>query len=98
MFHTHADKSRERHLKRWLLVAGALTLETVPLMRRGYGVGGNVVVRCRDGHLFSTLWVPAASLKALRLGPWRVQRCPVGQHWTVVTPVDRQELDQAQLA
>jgi hypothetical protein len=55
------------------------------------------VVRCRDGHLFSTIWVPAVSIKALRLGPWRVQRCPVGRHWALVTPVARDELSPDEL-
>ena len=55
MLHTHADRDRAHHRKRWLLAAGAVALETVPLVRRGYGVGGNVIVRCHDGHLFSTL-------------------------------------------
>lgn len=41
-------------------------------------------VRCRDGHLFTTIWVPLASLKAVRLGDARFQRCPVGGHWTTV--------------
>jgi hypothetical protein len=27
------------------------------------------------------------SFKALRLGRWRFQRCPVGEHWSLVTPV-----------
>ncbi len=80
------------------MAAAAVGAETIPLWQRGYGLGGNVVVRCRDGHLFSTLWVPAASLKALRLGPWRVQRCPVGHHWTVVTPVPREQLSPSELA
>lgn len=42
-------------------------------------------VRCRDGHLFTTIWVPFGSLKALRLGRRRFQYCPVGHHWTMVT-------------
>jgi hypothetical protein len=46
-------------------------------------------VRCRDGHLFTTIWIPFASLKALRLGRRRFQRCPVGHHWSTVTPVDK---------
>ena len=50
-------------------------------------VGGNVVVRCLQGHLFTTIWIPGASLKAIRLGWWRLQRCPVGEHWTLVAPV-----------
>jgi hypothetical protein len=41
-------------------------------------------VRCRDGHLFTTIWVPLGSLKAVRLGDPRFQRCPVGGHWTTV--------------
>lgn len=55
--------------------------------RRGSLFGMDTAVRCRDGHLFTTLWVPGASLKAIRLGWWRFQRCPVGQHWSLVTPV-----------
>jgi hypothetical protein len=46
-------------------------------------------VRCRDGHLFTTIWIPLASLKALRLGRRRFQHCPAGHHWTMVTPLDR---------
>ena len=53
----------------------------------GYRVGGNTVVRCRRGHLFTTLWIPGASMKSIRLGWWRVQRCPVGNHWSLVVPV-----------
>jgi hypothetical protein len=45
-------------------------------------------VRCSDGHLFTTIWIPLASLKAVRLGDRRFQHCPVGHHWTTVTPVD----------
>jgi hypothetical protein len=45
-------------------------------------------VRCRDGHLFTTLWVPLGSLKAVRLGRRRLQRCPVGHHWTTVVRLD----------
>lgn len=50
------------------------------------------MVRCRHGHLFTTIWIPAVSLKSLRLGWYRVQHCPVGQHWTVVTPVNETKL------
>jgi hypothetical protein len=45
-------------------------------------------VRCRAGHLFTTIWIPLGSLKAVRLGTQRYQRCPVGRHWARVTPVD----------
>ena len=91
------DEARGRHLRRAVMVVAALVAETVPLWLRGYGFGGRVIVRCRDGHLFSTIWIPAASVKSLRLGPWRVQRCPVGRHWTLVTPVRRSDLSDEQL-
>jgi len=64
------------------------------MRRRGYPFGGNVVVRCRKGHLFTTLWVPGASLKSVRLGWWRLQRCPVGKHWTLVHPVKEADLGE----
>jgi len=52
------------------------------------------VVRCRQGHLFTTIWIPAASIKSLRLGWWRAQYCPVGRHWSLVTPVREAELSK----
>ncbi len=57
-------------------------------------------VRCADGHVFTTTWVPLVSVKAIRLGRRRIQRCPVGDHWTTITPIDGtnatpEELEQA---
>jgi hypothetical protein len=73
----------------WIAVgAGAALLEAAVLRIRGQGLGGSVVVRCRRGHVFTTIWLPAASVKSLRLGPWRAQWCPVGHHWSIVTPAD----------
>ncbi|HEY7621750.1 MAG TPA: hypothetical protein VH834_18365 [Solirubrobacteraceae bacterium] len=69
---------------------------TIVARRRGYPMGGNVVVRCRDGHLFTTIWVPGASLKSVRLGWWRLQCCPVGNHWSLVTPVKESELSETE--
>jgi hypothetical protein len=37
-------------------------------------------VRCKDGPLFTTIWIPLGSVKAMRLGGARFQRCPVGDH------------------
>jgi hypothetical protein len=68
-------------------VVAALAAGTVVARRRGYHLGGTTVVRCRQGHLFTTVWIPGVSLKALRLGWWRFQRCPVGKHFSLVTPV-----------
>ena len=67
--------------------AAAMLFETAGLWLRARRLGGNVIVRCRHGHLFTTLWIPGASLKSLRLGWWRFQYCPVGRHWSFVTPV-----------
>ncbi len=79
-------------LRRFVPVVGALAVGTVVARRLGYKVGGNVVVRCRQGHLFTTIWIPGASLKAVRLGWARLQRCPVGKHWSLVTPVRDSDL------
>jgi len=94
------DESKKRKgRRRGLAIAAASVLGEVGVLRsRGYGFGGNVIVRCRDGHRFTTIWIPAASVKSLRLGPWRVQRCPVGNHWSLVTPVKRSELSDEELA
>ena len=67
-------------------------MEIAVLWARGYRLGGRVVVRCRDDHVFTTIWIPGASLKSARLGWWRLQRCPVGKHWSLVTPVRQTDL------
>jgi hypothetical protein len=90
-------RSRRKRRRVPLLIAVAAVLESLPLWLRGYKRPGDVVVRCRAGHLFTTIWIPGASLKAARLGPWRFQRCPVGSHWTWVTPVNRAELTGREL-
>jgi hypothetical protein len=64
------------------------------LRLRGYRIGGDVVVRCQKGHLFTTIWIPGASLKSVRLGWRRLQRCPVGNHWSIVTPVKESDLTE----
>jgi hypothetical protein len=63
---------------------------------RGYKLGGEVIVRCREGHLFTTIWVPGISFKAVRFGWVRLQRCPVGNHLTLVTPVRDEDLTDAE--
>ena len=70
------------------VIVAVLVVGTVLARRWGYsGIGGDTVVRCRESHVFTTIWIPGASLKAVRLGWARLQRCPVGKHWSVVTPV-----------
>lgn len=75
-------------------VVAAVLIEAAALRMRSHRWGGNLVVRCGQGHLFTTLWIPAVSVKSLRLGWWRVQRCPVGHHWAVVAPVDEARLSE----
>lgn len=79
-----------------LVVVGVLVARVIVVARRfdysGYRFGGDVVVRCREGHLFTTIWIPLASLKAVRLGLVRLQYCPVGDHLTFVTPVRDSDL------
>ena len=79
------DRSRRRQQRQ---------LEAVALRIRSGRLGGNVVVRCRRGHLFTTIWIPGVSVKSIRLGWWRVQRCPVGHHWSIVVPVREAELSR----
>lgn len=75
-----------------IAVVAAYAVGTGIARRRGYKVGGRVVVRCRKGHYFTTIWVPGLSLKAVRLGWARLQRCPVGNHWSLVVPVREADL------
>jgi hypothetical protein len=78
--------------RRTLIILVVLLVEPVAMWLRGYPIGGKLVVRCRQGHLFRTLWIPGVSVKALRLLWWRFQRCPVGGHWSVVAPVKESDL------
>jgi len=99
--HTHtptgkSDRSRRRKQLKVIGIA-AVIAELSGVWRRGYRLGGNVIVRCRRGHLFTTIWIPGASVKSLRFGWWRGQRCPVGKHWSIVTPVRQSELTEADL-
>lgn len=70
-----------------MVVIGALAALTLVARRGGYKLGADTAVRCRQGHLFSTIWIPGVKLKALDLGVARLQRCPVGKHWSLVVPV-----------
>jgi hypothetical protein len=83
--------------RRPIVIAGAfVVLEAVAMRARGYRMGRNVVVRCRQGHLYTTIWLPGGSLKSVRFGFWRFQRCPVGRHWSIVTPVREADLTEGE--
>ena len=87
--------SASRRNRRLAVTAAAVVcyiVGTILATRRGYRFGRNTPVRCRQGHLFTTTWIPGASLKAVRLGFWRVQWCPVGRHVDLVHPVKAADL------
>ncbi|HMD93446.1 MAG TPA: hypothetical protein VKG80_12475 [Trebonia sp.] len=85
---------RKRGLAITAGVIVAYAVGTWVAMSQGYSFGRNVVVRCQQGHLFTTVWIPGVSVKALRLGLWRVQWCPVGRHVTLVSLVKNADLTE----
>jgi len=85
----------------WLLgLVGVLVLAAVVVVsaRSVSERGIQRIMRCRSGHLFTSMVIPGASLKAVRLGTVRFQRCPVGSHWTFVRQVDPTALTDEQRA
>lgn len=54
-------------------------------------------VQCKAGHLFTTIWIPLGSLKAIRWFNRRYQYCPVGHHFTAVFPLDAAVADETDL-
>ena len=85
-----------RAIKPILIITGVVVGVTLIGRRSGYNFGTNTVVRCRQGHLFTTIWIPGVKLKELDLVVARVQRCPVGQHWSLVVPVRDADLTDAE--
>ena len=81
-----------------LIAVGVAAGGTLIARRLGYNLGVNTVVRCRKGHMFSTIWIPGVKLKELDLVVARVQRCPVGKHWSLVVPVREKDLTEAEPA
>jgi hypothetical protein len=76
-----------RRRRTFVIAVLILVVGTVVARQLGYEIGTNTFVRCRRGHLFTTVWIPGVSVKAVRLGWARYQYCPVGGHWGLVTPV-----------
>lgn len=77
-----------------LIAIGVIAGGTLIGRRLGYRFGTNAIVRCRQGHLFTTIWIPGVKLKAVDLVVARLQRCPVGKHWTMVVPVKESTLSE----
>ncbi|WP_020657702.1 hypothetical protein [Amycolatopsis benzoatilytica] len=55
------------------------------------------IVQCSQGHYFSTIWIPFVSLKAIRLGDRRVQKCPVCRRFRGVVQVPPEQLSPEEL-
>ena len=83
-----------RAIKPVLIIVGVIAGATLIGRRLGYNFGPNTIVRCRKGHLFTTIWIPGVKLKELDLIVVRIQRCPVGKHWSIVTPVKESGLTE----
>ncbi len=92
-----ASSKRKRRLAVGAIVAVGYVVGTIIARKQGYSFGRSVPVRCRQGHLFTTTWIPGASLKSLRLGLWRVQWCPVGRHIDLVRLVKEADLSLEEL-
>jgi hypothetical protein len=87
---------RKRRLLTFALITIAYVAGTIIATRQGYTFGADTPVRCRRGHLFTTVWIPGASVKSLRLGFWRVQWCPVGGHFGLVRLVKYADLSDVE--
>lgn len=92
---TRPERKNRRRIV--LAILAVMVAEGAVMRMRGYRMGGRLIVRCREGHLFTTIWIPGGSLKAMRLGWWRFQYCPVGRHWSLVTPVKESDLTPKEL-
>lgn len=92
-----ASSKRKRRLAVATVIAIGYVAGTIVARKQGYSFGRSVPVRCRQGHLFTTTWIPGASLKSLRLGLWRVQWCPVGRHVDLVRLLKEADLSPAEL-
>lgn len=76
-----------------IVVAVVVVAVNLAMRRQGYAIPGHAAVRCKQGHLFRTLWIEGGAFKAVRLGPTtRYMRCPVGGHWSIVHPVKEADL------
>src|SRR5690349_16657831 len=71
MLRGHQSGSGHRRHVGFLIALVSIAVEAAAIRRFGYPFAGNVVVRCRKGHLFTTIWVPGVSVKSARLGWWR---------------------------
>jgi hypothetical protein len=85
--------SPRRSIRVLVLVGVGVVVANVVMRLLGYAIPGRTVVRCSQGHLFTTMWIEGGSLQALRLGPTlRYQWCPTCRHGRLVRPVKDADL------
>lgn len=56
------------------------------------------IVQCAQGALYSSIWWPLVSVKSVRMGSQRLQRCPVHRRWEKTVQVDGAGLSAAEIA
>lgn len=61
------------------------------------GVIGRRILRCSDGHLFTSS-EGARLFLSLHMGPKRLMRCPVDRKWRMMQNVNSTALTEAELA
>ena len=88
--------SRRRKITPVVVVVGVIAGGTVAARLLGYKLGRNVIVRCRQGHVYSTVWITGVKLKEMDLVVARIQYCPVGKHWSLVIPVREADLTEGE--
>ena len=91
------DQMLRRAATTILIAAGVAVGGTLIARRLGYNLGTNTIVRCRQGHVFTTIWIPGIKLKEIDLVVARIQRCPVGNHWSLVVPVRNVDLTDEEI-
>jgi hypothetical protein len=89
------SRQKRRRVVAAVVIAGYVA-GSIVAVRAWYRLGRNAVVRCRQGHFFTTIWIPGASVKAIRLGLWRIQWCPVGRHVDLVRLVKESDLTESE--
>jgi hypothetical protein len=78
--------NRKSRRRRWLINSAAVLLEPVAMKPRGYRIAGTRWSAAAKVTCSRRIRISGAALKAVRFGWWRLQRCPVGNHWSIRDP------------
>jgi len=79
-----------------ILLCAALFIPFAMMYKHREGSQYESAVECSSGHIYTSIWIPAVSFKAVRLGRKRFQRCPVGSHWAMTVRIPDESLTQEQ--